>query len=280
MLSARSRTYRTLSSTFALAILLALAACLPARGHELGSPPASISTQAESERPVQYLGVEVLSTFPHDPGAFTQGLLLNGGSIYESTGLNGRSSLRQVDRETGQVIRAAPVDPAYFAEGLALVGNRLIQLTWQSGAAFVYDLQSFERTGQFTYQGEGWGLCYDGESLVMSNGSSSLTFRNPDTFDVVRTVGVTLDGAPVERLNELECVGDSVYANIWTTDRIVRINKDSGRVAASIDASRLMTTQERMTADVLNGIAYDSERDTFLVTGKLWPKLFEVRFVE
>ncbi len=246
-----------------------------------GAFPATGDTgaSAASEAPAQRLRVQVLGSEPHDRGAFTQGLVLDDGNLYESTGLYGRSSLREVDRATGEVRRQVQLDPATFAEGLARVGDRLIQLTWQQGVAFVYDLATLERLDQYSYTGEGWGLCYDGARLVMSDGSSSLTFRDPQTFVPTGTVSVTLDGRSIERLNELECVGDRVYANVWMTDEIVRIDPSTGHADAVIDASNLLAPSERLGADVLNGIAYDPDQDVFLITGKLWPRLFEVRFI-
>jgi glutaminyl-peptide cyclotransferase len=239
------------------------------------SPPR----QDSGEPPARRLRVEILGVFPHDGRAFTQGLLWYDGSLYESTGLQGASSVRQVDR-SGEVVRMVSLDPRIFGEGLARVDDRLYQITWQQGLAIVYDLATFEKLREFGYSGEGWGLCYDGERLVMSDGSSNLFLRDPQTFDLLGTIPVTLDGQPIDRLNELECVGDFVYANVWMTDNILRIDERSGRVDATIDASGLLTREERLGADVLNGIAFDPDRDTFLITGKFWPKLFEVRFVE
>jgi glutamine cyclotransferase len=222
--------------------------------------------------------VQVLQTYPHDAGAFTQGLLLHDGTLYESTGLVGRSSLRQVELKTGRVLRKIDVPPPIFAEGLALVGEKLYQLTWQHGRVLVYNRATFGQTGEFSYTGEGWGLCYDGTLLAMTNGSDQLTFRDPQTFSVKRTVTVTMNGRPVDRLNEIECVGADIYANIWTTDTIVRIDGATGQVRARIDASGLLTAAERHPDAVLNGIAYDPSDKTFLITGKLWPKLFRVKF--
>jgi glutamine cyclotransferase len=223
----------------------------------------------------------VQNTYPHDAQAFTQGLLLADGMLYESTGLYGRSSLREVDPETGRVVRMRQLGSDLFGEGLALVDDRLIQLTWRAGRALVYDLETFDPLGSFRYQGEGWGLCYDGEELWMSDGTSTLAVRDPGTFEVRRRRPVTLRGEPVARLNELECVGAHVYANVWQTDTIVRIVKRSGKVDAVIDAADLLSPEERarLSADaVLNGIAYDAENDRFLVTGKLWPVMLSVRF--
>lgn len=225
---------------------------------------------------------EVLKTYPHDEEAFTQGLLLENGHFYESTGIYGQSTLREVIPETGEVLREVALPEEYFAEGLTLVEDRLIQITWQEGTAFVYDLETFEQVDTFSYEGEGWGLCYDGEAIVMSDGSPTLTMRDPETFEALETVEIKLDGQPVERLNELECVDGFVYANIWQTDTIVKID-EAGRVVEEIDASNLLPEAERaqLVPDaVLNGIAYDAEAGTFFLTGKLWPKMLEVRFTE
>lgn len=237
------------------------------------APPASDAT------PVT-LAPEVISVRPHDPQAFTQGLILYEGLIYESTGHYGESTLRAVDPQTGEVLRAADVPEAYFAEGLERVGDRLIQLTWKEEKAFVYDLETFAPVGVFDYEGEGWGLCYDGETLFRSDGSAVIALHDPETFEVVAWGRVTLQGVPVERLNELECVGDYLYANVWQSDAILKIDKTNGNVVAIVDASGLLTPEEAAQSDVLNGIAYDPETDTFLITGKNWPKVFEVRFVE
>lgn len=228
--------------------------------------------------PPETLTVEVLSVRPHDPTAYTQGLLLHEGVLYESTGRYGQSDLRRVDPQTGRVLRRLRLPPDLFGEGLARRGDRLVQLTYREQKAFVYGIEAFDPLGQFSYQGEGWGLCHDGEHFIMSNGSDTLTFRDPDTFEVTGQVPVTRDGRAVRNLNELECVGNEIYANIYRTDRIVKIEKNSGRVTAEIDASGLLSPSERLRADVLNGIAHDPETGSFLITGKLWPKLFEVRF--
>jgi len=203
----------------------------------------------------------------------------SGGRLFESTGIEGRSSVREVDLETGRVLRKTDLPPSFFGEGLARVGDHLVQITWQNGRALVYTVDGLAKTREHNYDGEGWGLCHDGARLVMSDGSDRLVFRDPESFGPLGAVRVTRQGAPVRKLNELECVGGDVYANVWETDSIVRVNARTGAVSAGIDASGLLTAEERARADVLNGIAYVPERQTFLVTGKLWPRMFEVRFV-
>ena len=245
--------------------VLALAAC--AGGGEPGA------------RSPEQLVVKVRASYPHDPGAFTQGLVYHAGRLYESTGLTGRSSVRRVDLRTGRVEAQAALAPTLFGEGLARVGDELWQLTWKDGRAFVWDLEDLRPLRQHRYPGEGWGLCADGQRLVMSDGSSRLLFRDPTDFERTGAVSVEQGGEPVGNLNELECVGQVVYANIWQEERIARIDPDTGRVTGSIDASGLLAPEERAGVDVLNGIAYVPERGTFLLTGKLWPRLFEVEFV-
>jgi glutaminyl-peptide cyclotransferase len=240
---------------------------------------AEVAPAPSAPNPPERLKVEVVSVRPHDPEAFTQGLLLHGGSLYESAGNYGKSSLREVEPKTGAVKRKAAVPPEYFAEGLALVDDRLIQITWKEEKVLVYNRADFKPVGEFRYDGEGWGLCWDGARIVMSDGSDRLTFRDPKTFATLSTLNVTRDGKPVPELNELECVDGLVYANVWQTDDILRIDPKDGRVTAVIDASGLLTPEERQKTDVLNGIAWDPEAKTFLITGKLWPKMFEVRFV-
>lgn len=222
----------------------------------------------------------VIARYPHDASAFTQGLVLEAGRFYESTGLYGESSLREVIPESGEVIRLLPLEQRYFGEGLAHVDGRLIQLTWRSGVAFVYDADTFEQIGTFAYDTEGWGLCFDGEDLYMSDGTATLARRNADSFELSERIQVTSDGEPVALLNELECVGPHVYANVWQTNEIVRIDKRSGRVTATVDATGLLTSEERAALDtsaVLNGIAHDPETGRFYLTGKLWPYVFEVK---
>jgi glutamine cyclotransferase len=241
------------------------------------APPA-VAPAASPAPAVEHLKVKILATHPHDPQAYTQGLLWHAGRLYESTGLYGSSSLREVKPETGEVLRSTPLPAKYFGEGLALVDDRLIQLTWQEGAAFVYGLARFDLRGQLAYTGEGWGLTWDGKRLIMSDGSDRLTFRDPVTFASLGGVNVAADGQPVLDVNELEWVDGVLYANVWQTDRILRIDPASGRVTAEIDAAGLLSDAERASAEVLNGIAWRPDTRTFFITGKKWPKLFEVVF--
>lgn len=228
---------------------------------------------------VEQLKAEVVATYPHDPDAFTQGLLMSEGALFESTGQLGESSIRRVELGTGRVLRQIDVSSDLFAEGLALVDGRLIQLTWKSGIAIVYDGETLAELDRLTYEGEGWGLCYDGERLVMSDGSSDLVFRDPVTFTEIGRITVTRDGEPVDKINELECVEGVVYANIWKSDQIIVVEPDTGEVTTEIDVSGLIDEENLSSAGVLNGIAYDSESEQFYLTGKDWQLLFEVRWV-
>ena len=222
----------------------------------------------------------IVLTYPHDPQAYTQGLVFVDGHLYESTGLNGRSSLRMVDLETGRVLQSAAVPSQYFAEGLAPWGSTLVQLTWQSHVAFVYDRFSFRLLRTLHYDGEGWGLTEDGRSLILSDGTATLHFLDPQTLREVRHVVVKDRGAPVTELNELEYVRGQIYANVWHTDRIARISPATGQVLGWIDLTGLLAPGEVSDPEaVLNGIAYDAARDRLFVTGKLWPKLFEIKVV-
>jgi glutamine cyclotransferase len=224
------------------------------------------------------LTVEVLAQYPHDRSAFTQGLLWYDGYLYESTGKYGRSSLKRLELETGKALEETSLSPLYFGEGLARIGRRLIQLTWYEQTALVYDLKGLRSTGKIRYTGEGWGLTYDGSWLVMSDGSDVLTFRDPKSFAIWRKLPVKRGREPVRFLNELEFAKGFVYANVWQTNKIVKIDPQTGVVTAVIDASSLPYRSVQPGEDVLNGIAYIPERDTFLITGKLWPHIFEVKF--
>ncbi len=239
---------------------------------------------AAAQEAPRELVVDVKSAHPHDQHSYTQGLLFHEGRLFESAGKRLESDVREVDLRTGEVLRERELADEYFAEGLAAVGDRLIQLTWESGIAFVYDIHTFDPLDSFTYEGEGWGLCYDGERLVMSDGGPSLEFRDPETFEVLGEVPVTMAGVPLNDLNELECVDGGVYANVWTKTFIVRIDPATGIVTHRIDASALdndfrSRTGNLDTYDTLNGIAYDPASDLFFLTGKYWDQIYGVRFV-
>jgi len=224
-------------------------------------------------------GYQIVRTYPHDPQAFTQGLIYVDGHLYESTGLRGKSSLRLVDLETGQVLQRHDLPATYFGEGLTDWGSNLIQLTWTTHIGFVYDRSSFAVQRTFQFEGEGWGLTHDERQLILSDGTSSLRFLDPKSFRVVRRLKITdEDSHPVDNLNELEYVHGEIYANIWHSDQIVRISPRSGKVLGRIDLSGILDPQQRNDSDaVLNGIAYDRSGNRLFVTGKLWPKLFEIR---
>jgi glutamine cyclotransferase len=223
--------------------------------------------------------VRVLHRYPHDTEAFTQGLVwADDGELFESTGRRGHSSLRRVEIETGDVKQIHELEPEYFGEGLAQVDDELIQLTWQEETAFIYGASSFEQKGTFEYDTEGWGLCYDGTQLVMSDGSDELTMHDTSTFAIERRVRVTNRGQPLPDLNELECVADRIYANVLADDNIYEIDPATGSVTAVIDASSLYPERNGGAGEVLNGIAFNPETGTFYLTGKNWPTLFEVVF--
>lgn len=261
---------------WALLLALALAACgQPAATKGASLPPLPPKS---ADGAVVHYTYEVVATWPHDRAAFTQGLVFRGGSFVESTGLNGQSTLREVEVATGKVSKQVSLASEYFGEGLAVLGDRAFQLTWQNHKGFVYDADTFRPEGEFSYEGEGWGLTTDGRALILSDGSNRLRFLDPRTFQVQRTVEVKAQGRPVARLNELEWINGEVLANVWQTDRVVRIDPATGEVRGVIDFSGLLSSLDRTpTTDVLNGIAYDAEHDRLFVTGKNWPKIYEVR---
>jgi glutaminyl-peptide cyclotransferase len=226
------------------------------------------------------LGYQVVNAYPHDRKAFTEGLVYTDGVLYESVGLNGQSDLRKIDLKTGKVLQRSVVPPEYFAEGLTVVGNKLIQLTWQTKTGFVYHRDSFKLLHSFAYPTEGWGLTYDGKRLIMSDGSENLYFLDPVTQAVLGSVKVNDAGSPVRDINELEFVDGQIYANVWKTNRIARIDPNTGKVTAWIDLSGLLPqTDSTAGAEVLNGIAYDAKNKRLFVTGKWWPFLFEIKLV-
>jgi glutaminyl-peptide cyclotransferase len=246
------------------------------------SAPAGPAAPGAPAAPAPVAGYRVVRSFPHDPQAFTQGLVFQGGRLFESTGLQGRSSVREVALETGAVVRRHELAPEYFAEGLALLSGRLFQLTWKHERGFLYDAATLKPAGEFRYAGEGWGLTVssDGRSLIQSNGTATLRFLDPVTFAVQRTLAVQDAGRPASDLNELEQVKGEVWANVWLTDRIVRIDPASGRVTGWVDLTGLPLPEHRTgDEDVLNGIAYDAAGDRLFVTGKLWSRIYEIQLV-
>lgn len=244
----------------------------------LGPVSGKVSARAQAA-PARF-GYEVVRAYPHDPAAFTQGLIFRDGVLYESTGLNGESSLRKVKLETGEVLARRDVESRYFAEGLTEWNGKLIQLTWQTRIGFVYDLATFEPARTFGYLGEGWGLTHDETRLIMSDGTANLRFLDPSTLTETSHMTVTDRGRPMTMLNELEYVKGEVLANVWGTDAILRIAPATGQVTGWIDLTGLLPLSDRRpSTDVLNGIAYDAAGDRLFVTGKRWPKLFEIRLV-
>ncbi len=237
-------------------------------------------TQAPTPPPIPTYGYEIVHVYLHDSEAFTQGLVYKDGLLYESTGIKGQSSIREVELETGSVLRIRDLGAAYFGEGLAVVGNRAYQLTWRNQTGFVYARDTFEPESTFQYAGEGWGLAFDGNHLIMSDGTSYLRYLDTVTLNEVKRIQVTDDKGPVIKLNELEFIKGEIFANVWTTDTVVRIAPLTGKVVGRIDLSGLLTPAERRSADVLNGIAYDAAHDRLFVTGKRWPKLFEITLKE
>jgi glutamine cyclotransferase len=250
-------------------VLLPVLAC---RNERPAAPTPPAST------PVS--GFAVVQSWPHDPNAYTQGLVYRDGRLYEGTGLNGLSSLREVELETGAVLRRHDLERQFFGEGIALFKGRIYQLTWRSHVGFIYDAATFQQVGRFDYPTEGWGLTDDGTSLIMSDGSSTLRFLDPATLAVQRSIRVTDHGREISQLNELEFIKGEIYANVYMENDIARIDPATGKVTGWINLTGLLPPEERTgVEDVLNGIAYDAARDRLLVTGKRWPRLFHIRLV-
>jgi len=250
-------------------------------------PSPSATTSEQSLAAVSDSGVvptfkyEVVATYPHARDAFTQGLIFQDGQLWESTGQYGESSLRKVDLKTGKVLRKVDVPDEFFAEGMTALNGKVYQLTWQERKGFIYDADSFKQLGEFAYQGQGWGLTHDGQMLIMSDGTNQLRFLDPNTLQVTRTIAIMDNGEPLSQLNELEYVKGEIYANIWQTDKIVKFSPQTGKVLGWIDLTGLLPTRDYTPeTDVLNGIAYDANTDRLFVTGKLWPRLFEIRLVK
>lgn len=270
-------------------LMMSLVACqtavsiTPPPATETAVPPPT-ATPASTTTPegfIQMYTYKVINTYPHDPAAFVQGLDFDeNGVLYEGTGLYGRSSLRQVDLETGQVQQQIDLAPELFGEGITIWQDKIIQLTWQNNIGFVYDKESFEQLQQFNYTTEGWGITHDGEKLIVSDGTANLYFWDPQTLQEIGRISVHDNNGLVVRLNELEYVAGEIYANIWQTDRIARVNPETGQVIGWIDLTGLLeTTNLTQPVDVLNGIVYNEENGRLFITGKLWPTLFEIELI-
>jgi glutamine cyclotransferase len=247
------------------------------------APAATDSPIPNSGNPAEIpvYGYRVVNSYPHDPDAFIQGLVFEDGIFYEGTGRRGQSTLRQVEVETGQVLQAINLPAEVFGEGITIFGDRIIQLTWQARTGFIYDKPNFEFLDIFRYPTEGWGITHDGQRLIMSDGTSTLYLWDLDTLEEIGRIQVEANGQPVARLNELEYINGEIFANVWQTDRIARIDPGTGQVVGWIDLTGLLSPADRgqRTVDVLNGIAYDAENDRLFVTGKLWPRLYEIELV-
>ena len=223
---------------------------------------------------------KVVNTYPHDRSAFTEGLVFEDGVLYEGTGLRGYSNLRRVKLETGEILQICELPPQFFGEGVTVYGNKIIQLTWQSHIGFIYDKCSFKLLQEFNYPDEGWGIAHDGKHLIMSDGTATLHFLDPETFEEISQIEVSANNTPVTRINELEYIQGEIYANIWQTERIARIDPLTGQVIGWIDLKGILSPEDDSeTVDVLNGIAYDLKNSRLFVTGKFWPKLFEIELI-
>jgi glutaminyl-peptide cyclotransferase len=260
--------------SFVICLWLLGSKCVSCFGAE-GPPAGALPSRAA------HYDIAIVKTYPHDPEGFTQGLVFADGFLYESTGAHQRNStLRRVDLETGKVLKKETLAREYFGEGLTLWQGKLIQLTWRSGVGFVYERESFLKVGEFRYDTEGWGITHDGKSLIMSDGSAALRFLDPESFEEIRHIEVQDQGRPVRNLNELEYIKGEIFANIWGEDAIARVSPEHGRVLGWIDLSMLRKALGPVQgAEALNGIAYDADGDRIFVTGKLWPKLFEIKLV-
>ena len=253
-------------------LLLSLTGCAQPAPQQAQPQPAA------AEEPPVY-GFRIVRAFPHDPRAFTQGLFFRDGRLFESTGLVGASTIREVELETGRVLRSTDIPAGLFGEGIVDWGDEIVSITWQNGIGFRWDRRTFRQTGSFRYSHEGWGLTKDGRHIVMSDGTPTLRFLDPATMQEVRRVTVTSAGQPVANLNELEFVNGEIFANVWMTSRIARIDPASGRVTGWIDLAPLVRENGGGEDAVLNGIAWDAARGRLFVTGKLWPRLYEIDLV-
>jgi glutamine cyclotransferase len=275
------RNGEKLNTKFRLGIVVVIAtfAVTMCTGCVENEAPLPTATPLPNVTPVY--DYEIINIYPHDRNAFTEGLVFDEGVLYEGTGIYGGSTLRKVELETGAVLKDYQLPDHFFGEGVTLWDNTLIQLTWQSGAGFVYDKASFRLLSEFNYSAEGWGITHDGKRLIMSDGTATLHFFNPETFEEIGRIEVHDQGVPVTNLNELEYVNGEVYANVWQTDRIAMISPETGYVVGWIELEGLLSEEDFLhPVDAPNGIAYDAAHDRLFVTGKYWPKLFEIKLRE
>jgi glutamine cyclotransferase len=262
----------------AVAGLLAYLSFHSGSGDGTAKPVSNQSPAPVESQSAQKMSYEVVGTYPHDPEAFLQGLVWYNGGFYESTGLFGESTLRRVDFPSGRVLKKISLSPDLFGEGLALVENHLVQITWQTHRGFVYDRETFKLIREFTYDTEGWGITYDGKNLIMSDGSSTLTYLDPETYQPVKKLNVTMNGRPIRELNELEFIEGEIWSNVWQTDMILRIDPSSGKVTSYLDMRGVLPGEFRKGyEDVLNGIAYDAEHKRIFISGKKWPRIIEIK---
>lgn len=270
----RNRLFHRAASAGILTVFLTALICLLPG---MGRPEARPSSAGPMQAALPVYGYRVVNVYPHDRQAYTQGLIWCDGFLYEGTGLNGASSLRKVRLESGRVVEQRSLERQYFGEGITEWGGRLLQLTWNSQVGFIYDRAGLKPRGTFSYPGEGWGLTHDKNRLIMSDGTATLRFLDPKTLRETGRLSVHSNGAPLPGLNELEFVRGEIFANVYRTDRIARISPQTGAVTGWIDLRGLLPEADRLIpVDVLNGIAYDADRNRLFVTGKLWPKLFEI----
>jgi glutamine cyclotransferase len=283
---AKATTRRNHSRVFVIAVCVLLVAVavlvgLSSMRSSSGVAPsgsASPAPPATSDGRARQVSYETVNSYPHDSTSFTQGLLWRDGGFYESTGMYGHSKLRRLEFPSGKLLKEVSLTDDLFGEGLALVDTRLIQLTWTTHRGFTYDIQSFEKLEEFRYDTEGWGLTYDGTNLILSDGSSDLFYLDPHSFKVIKKLPVTMNGQPITELNELEFIDGEIWSNVWQTDLILRIDPATGRVTSFLNMKDLLAPSDRTgTEDVLNGIAYDADKKRIFVTGKRWPRIFEIR---
>jgi glutamine cyclotransferase len=264
-----------------LSLAFALALATPACAQQPAPAPLDAGNNAAQTAEPQVINYtyRIVNTFPHDRNAFTQGLFYLNGNLYESTGQVGQSTIRRVHFEDGRVLQSMPIPPGLFGEGIVNFGNEIVSITWQGGNGYRWDLGTLRRTGEWHYEGEGWGLTQNGTDIIMSDGTSAIRFLDPVTLAERRRITVTIQGTELTELNELEWVNGEIYANIWQTPRIARIDPNTGRVTGVIDLSGIANENTTSRDAVLNGIAFDAQHNRLFVTGKLWPRLYEIQLV-